>query len=57
MFTPRLTAGFKKILARVFDEGIVKNQNTLNQEFLDDPLKLEDAISFTRFDLDSARLI
>lgn len=44
-------------LEDAFNAGMKKNQTALNKEFLQDPSKLEDAIGFTQFDLDSALLI
>ena len=44
-------------LEDAFNAGMKKNQTVLNKEFLQDLSKLEDAIGFTRFDLDSARFI
>ena len=44
-------------LEDAFNAGMKKNQAVLNKEFLQDLSKLEDAIGFTRFDLDSARFI
>jgi len=44
-------------LEDAFNAGMKKNQTILNKEFLQDLSKLENAIGFTRFDLDSARLI
>ena len=44
-------------LEDAFNAGMKKNQTVLNKEFLQDPSKLEAAIGFTQFDLDSARFI
>ncbi len=52
-----LDSRIQKILEESFDSGIRKNQDILNTELLQNPLTLEEAISFTGYDLDSARLI
>jgi len=52
-----LDTRIQKALEDAFNAGMKKNQSVLNKEFLQDPSKLEDAIGFTQFDLDSARFI
>ena len=52
-----LDSRIQNILEESFDSGIRKNQDIINKEFLQNPLKLEEAISSTEYDLDSARSI
>ena len=52
-----LDSRVQKALEEAFNSSTRKNQEILNKEFLQDPLKLEEAIGFTQYDLDSARLI
>ena len=52
-----LDSRIQKALVDAFNSGMNKNQEILNKEFLNDPIKLEDAIGFTDYDLDSARNI
>ena len=52
-----LDSRVQKALEEAFNSGMRKNQEILNKEFLQDPLKLEEAIGFTQYDLDSARFI
>ena len=52
-----LDSRIQKALEEAFNSGMRKNQEILNKEFLQDPLKLEEAIGFTQYDLDSARFI
>ena len=47
----------QKALEEAFNSGMETNQAVLNKEFLNNPTKLEEAIGFTNFDLDSARYI
>jgi len=52
-----LDSRIQNALLDAFNKGMNKNQEILNREFLQDPLKLEDAIGFTDYDLDSIRNI
>lgn len=52
-----LDSRVQKALEEAFNFGMRKNQEILNKEFLQDPLKLEETIGFTQYDLDSARFI
>ena len=52
-----LDSRIQKALEEAFNSGIRKNQEILNKEFFRDPLKLEEAIGFTQYNLDSARFI
>ena len=52
-----LDSRIQNALVDAFNKGMGKNQEILNKEFLQDPLKLEDAIGFTDYDLDSIRNI
>ena len=52
-----LDTRIQKALEDAFKAGMTKNQTVLNKEFLQNPLKLEEAIGYTNFDLDSARFI
>jgi len=52
-----LDSRVQKALEEAFNSGMRKNQEILNKEFLQDPLKLKETIGFTQYDLDSARFI
>jgi penicillin-binding protein 1A len=52
-----LDSRIQKALEEAFNSGMRKNQKILNKEFLQDPLKLEEAIGFTQYNMDSARSI
>jgi len=49
-----LDSRVQNILEAAFFKGLQKNQNALNNEFLNDKLKLEKAIGFKRYNIDSA---
>ena len=49
-----LDSRIQKILSNAFSNGILKNQDILNKELIADHTKLEDAMSITSFDLDTA---
>ena len=52
-----LDSRIQKALEEAFNAGIKRNQKIINKEFLQDPIKLEKAIGFTQYDMDSARFI
>jgi len=52
-----LDSRVQKFLEESFDTGIRNNQEILNRELLQDPIKLENAIGFTGYNLDSVRSI